>query len=387
MLNILYLSHTAEIGGAEVSLLLLLKNLNKQCFHPIVVLPRSGPLQDRLASSGIETVTMPLEKIDTRNPLPYLCTVYRLTKLMRQLSIGLVHCNMDICNQYAIIAAKLNGLPLICHTRNILRKRAFRRMFLGWADVLIANSRAVADSYAQYIRKDHRVEIIPNGVDTVQFRPDRGCDSRSRFNIGDDEFVIGQIAQITRNKGQDVFIRALAHVVQIYPNVRALIVGDTVIDNSWWFLKELEKLLRELGLSNKVVFTGFVEDIVDLYRALDLVVVASQVEAFGRTAIEAMAMAKPVVATDSGGLSEIVVEGRTGLLVPYGNPEALADAILRLMGDPRLATEFGIHGRRRVEELFPAEKNVKDTERVYISLLSGLQDERENCRADAGEQR
>ena len=370
MLNILYLNHTVEIGGAEISLLLLLRNLDKQCFHPIVVLPCSGPLQDRLASSGIETVTMPLDKIDTRNFLPYLRTVYRLTKFMRQLSIGLVHCNMDICNQYAFIAAKLNGLPLICHTRNILSKRAFRRMFLRWANVLIANSRAVADSYAQYVSKDQRVEIIYNGVDIEQFRPERGCSSRSRFNISDDEVVIGQIVQITPNKGQDIFIRALAKIIPTHPNVRALIIGDTVIDDSKWFLEDLKQLVQELGLADKVIFTGFVEDIAEVYRCLDLVVLPSRLEGFGRTLIEGMAMAKPVVATNSGGPREIVVEGETGLLVPYGDSDALAAAILRIVNDPQLAKEFGANGRQRVEEQFSIEKNVRETEQVYMSLLS-----------------
>jgi glycosyltransferase involved in cell wall biosynthesis len=182
--------------------------------------------------------------------------------------------------------------------------------------------------------------------------------------------VIGQIAQITPNKGQDIFIRALAQVVRIHPNVRGLIVGgNTIIDDSDWFLDELKQLVKELGLVDKVIFTGFVKNMVNLYRCLDLVVLPSKSEGFGRTIAEAMAMTKPAVATKVGGLQEIIVEGKTGLLVPPGDSKALADAILKVVENPELARKFGINGRKRVEELFTVESNVKKTEQVYKSLI------------------
>lgn len=375
--KVLYLNPVSVIGGAEMSLLLLLQKLNRHQFEPIVVLPARGRLYERVHSLGIEIKLATLHKINVRNPLPYLKTVWNLVRMLRGYEVDILHCNMDICNQYGVIAAKLVGVPVVTHTRNILGRRAFRRMFLNWADVLIANSKSAANSYAQYVSKDQRVEIVYNAVDIGQFRPEGECNSKRRFNISNNEFVIGQIAQITPNKGQDVFIRAMAHVVQAHPNVRALIAGDTVIDNSRWFLKELEQLVRELGLADRVSFAGFVDDIVDVYRCLDLVVSPTKSEGFGRTIIEAMAMAKPVVATDSGGPIEIVVEGETGLLVPYGNPEALAGAILKIMDNTQLASEFGANSRQRVEEQFSIGKNVRETEQVYISLLSNSQDKRE----------
>jgi len=386
MLNILYLNPTAEIGGAEISLLLLLRSLNKKHFRPIVILPCLGPLQNSLSSNGIEIITRPLKKINIRNPLPYLYTIYRLTKLMRQLSIGLIHCNMEICNQYAFIAARLNGLPIVCHTRNILSKRAFQRMFLGGADVLIANSKATASSYTQYVSKDQRVEIIYNAADCVQFYPEGECNLRSRFNINNNGFVIGLIGQITPNKGQDVFIRALAQVVRKHPNVRALVVGDTVIDDSKWFLVELKQLVQELGISDKVIFTGFVKNITDLYRCLDIVVLPSRSEGFGRTIAEAMAMGKPVIASRVGGLPELISEGETGLLVPPGDSNSLADAIVKLVENRSLAKKLGFNGRRKVKEQFSVEKNVRKIERVYMSLLSNSGNGHDNCSTDAEKQ-
>ena len=367
--KILYIDSVSVISGAEMSLLLLLSNLNREKFEPLVILPERGMLCDRIQALDIDLKLLPLNKINIRNPIPYLKTVWSLVKILRRHKIDLLHCNMDICNQYSMIAAKLVGIPVITHTRNILGKRAFQRMFLRGADVLIANSRAVADSYSRYVTKGQKVENIYNGVDLNHFRPEGRGKSRSRFGISDDEFVVGQIARIDTSKGQDVLIKAMAQVLQTHPNVRTLIVGDIVIDDSKFFLEKLKKLVSELGLKEKIIFTGFLKDIVDLYSALDLVVVASKAEPFGRTIIEAMSMAKPVVATNSGGPVEIVEEGKTGFLVPYGYPEVLARAIIKLIDDAHLASEFGINSRQRVADYFSIENNVRKTEQVYMSLL------------------
>lgn len=367
--KILYLNSVSFLGGAEKSLLLLLQNINRQHFEPMVVLPESGPLCKRIQALGIKLRLLPLKKIKVRNPVPYLITLWKLVYTLRSYKIDLLHCNMDICNQYGMIAAKLVGIPVITHTRNILGKRAFKRMFLRGANVLIANSRASADSYSQYTSNDQRVEIIYNAVDIEQFCPEGACNSGNIYNISSGEFVIGQIARITPHKGQDVFIRALVQVIEEHPNVRALIVGDTVIDDTDWFLDELKQIVKELGLVDKIIFTGFVEDIVDLYRCLDLVVLPSKSEGFGRTIAEAMAMTKPVVASRVGGLQELILEGETGFLVPPGDNSTLADAICRVIENPKLAFEFGIKGRQRIKEHLSVEKNVKETEQVYQSVL------------------
>jgi len=370
--KILYLDFVSAIGGGQVSLLLLLKSLNAKKFKPLVILPGKGPLFKKIQTLGIEIKILPMNKINIINPLPYIKTVWDLVRILRHHKIDLLHCNSDICNQYGVIAAKLVGVHVVTHTRNILGKRAFQRMFLGKADVLIANSRACAYSYSQYISKSQRVETIYNAVDTKQFRPEGRCDLKSRFNTGNGEFVIGQIAQITPNKGQDVFIKALPQVIRAHPNVRALIVGNTVIDNSDWFLDKLKQLVKKLDLVDKVTFTGFIEDIVDMYRYLNLLVLPSRSESFGRTIADAMAMSKPVVATRVGGLPEIISEGETGLLVPSGDSTALANAILEIIENPKLYKKFSNNGRKRVKELFTVEKNVRETERVYISLLTKL---------------
>jgi len=354
-----------------MSLLGLLQNLNKEAFEPLAALPGPGPLEERMADIGVETVIIPQQKLKARNPLPYLKTIYYLVNLIRKRNIDLIHSNMDIGNQYGLVAAKLTGIPIICHTRNILSERPFRRMFLRYADVLIANSHAVAASYGTYVCKSQKVVVIHNGLDLNEFSPNntrRGI-FRRKLKIPDDAFVIGHIARICPEKEQHTLIDAMTHVAQTHLEAYALIVGDTTIDDSAPFLSSLKQRVQEQKLAGRVVFTGFVDNIVDLYAAVDLVVLPSLCEPFGRTLIEAMAMGKPVVATRAGGAIEVVEDGVTGLLVPPENSPQLAEAILKIMEDRGAAREFGANGRKRAERLFSIEQNVRKIEQTYIETL------------------
>lgn len=369
--RILYLNVASTVSGAEMSLITLLRHLNREAFEPIVGLPGPGPLVERLARLGVETVMIPQQKLKARNPLPYLKTVLCLVNLVRRRGVDLIHSNMDICNQYGLVAARLTGIPIICHTRNMLSKRPFQRMLLRYADVLIANSRAVKASYARCVAKSQKVMIIHNGVDLDEFSTIRARSGmfRKKLGIPDDAFVVGHIARICPEKGQHTLIDAMALVAKTQSKAYALIVGDTIVDNSTAFLMSLKQRVLEYELTERVIFISFVDNIVDLYVDLDLVVLPSLYEAFGRTLIEAMAMEKPVIASGVGGPLEIVENGVTGFLVPPNDPVKLAEAILKVMDNRDVAREFGMNGRKRVERLFSIEQNVRKTEQVYLETL------------------
>lgn len=370
--RILYLNHPlSEISGAPMSLLALLENLDKETFEPLVALSGPGPLMERIVRLGLATVIIPQHQLKVRNPLPYIKTVFCLRNLIRKRHVDLIHSNMDIGNQYGVVVARLTGIPIVCHTRNMLSERPFRRMFLRYADVLIAISRAVKSSYDEHVSKSQNVAVIHNGVDIGKFSPsyNRQRAFRNRIGIPDDGFVIGHIARICPDKGQETLIDAMSRVVEKHPEARALIVGDTTIDDSESFLFSLKQRIMDRGLSEKVILTGFVENIIDLYADLDIVVLPSKCEPFGRAIIEAMAMGIPVVATQAGGAVEVVDHGVTGLLVPPNDPAQLAEAILRLMESKSVAEQFGANGRKRVERLFSIEENVRKTEQIYLEVL------------------
>ena len=370
--RILFLDPTSAISGAEVSLLGLLRNLNREVFDPLVALPGIGPLFERVARLGVETVIIPQSKLKVSNPLPYLKTVFYLVKLIRERGVGLIHSNMDIGNQYGLVAARLTGIPIICHTRNILTKRPFQRMLLRYADVLIANSRAVKASYAMYVSKSQKVVVINNGVDLDEFSSLHAGIGMFREKIGvpNDAFVVGHIARICPEKGQHTLIDAMALVAKTQSKAYALIVGDTIVDNSTAFLMSLKQRVLEYELADKVIFTGFVDKIVDLYADLDLVVLPSLCEPFGRTLIEAMAMEKPVIASGVGGPLEIVENEVTGFLISPNDPVQLAEAILKVLQDKKLSKKLGENGKERVNRFFTIEENVRKNEQVYLELLN-----------------
>ena len=130
--NILYINSFSAIGGAENSFRVLVNNIDKKKFKLYVLLPEVGLLNKILIKQGIDVKALPLKKLKARNPFPYIRTVFRLASYIKKAKIDIVHCNTSICNQYALPAAILTGVPLICHVRNIYSKRAFSRLFLNY---------------------------------------------------------------------------------------------------------------------------------------------------------------------------------------------------------------------------------------------------------------
>jgi glycosyltransferase involved in cell wall biosynthesis len=170
-------------------------------------------------------------------------------------------------------------------------------------------------------------------------------------------------------KGHDTFLKAARIVAEDFPDVRFLIVGSHIAPEYRDWEEYVKRLSVELGLTEKVIFTGFRRDLPELLAAMDIYILASNAEPSGRTHLEAMAMAKPIVATRSGGTPEIALEGETAILIEAGDYRAMADAVISLLKSPERRIELGEKARERVKELFSIERNVKETEKIYLNLL------------------
>ncbi|MBW1613078.1 MAG: glycosyltransferase [Deltaproteobacteria bacterium] len=164
-------------------------------------------------------------------------------------------------------------------------------------------------------------------------------------------------------KGFEYLVETLPDVLREYPDARFLIVGEGPLRD------KLKVKSEELSVEDKVVFTGFRSDIKEILSAVDLLVVPSLLEGFPMVTLEAMAMAKPIVATNIDGITEQITDGVTGILVPPKDPSALAKAIIRALTNKELARSMGLSAREKVELEFSVEKMVAETERVYLSLL------------------
>lgn len=373
--NVLFLDFTTFIGGTEISTMLLLKYMDLKKFNPFFVLQGEGTYYDRIVKMDVPVTIIPLNQLKFASLIKYIQTVWNLTRFIKKNRIDLVVCTMEACNQYGLPAARLNRIPIVCHVRNLIPDlRSFWRTFLHFPDILIANSRATAQSYNQFTRKRQKVEVVYNGIDLTEYIPScTGEGIRKRYGIDNNIFVIGLIGRINRIKRQDIFIKSIAEVVKIHPNICAFIVGDTKIDRSEPYLKELHKMIDDFKLKDKVIFTGFMNDMKEVYASIDLLVLSSDAEPFGRVLIEAMAMEKPVVATKAGGVVEIVEDGVTGLLVPPGDVNYMAKAIVKMLESKEDRMRMGRAGRKRAESMFSIEKNVEEIQKIYLKVLKETQ--------------
>ncbi len=366
--NILYLANSGEIfGGGQVSLLGLLERLNKKRFKPLVVCPSKGSLVDELKRTGIETEIIKMETLRELNIFSWMKTINRLVRLIRKEKIDLVHSNGSRATIYGGIAARLTRTPLIWHVRIADRDRLLDKLLAKLATKIVVISKAVSKRFDWLKNKGKKVVVIYNGIDLEKFNPAiDGERIREEFRLSPETPLVGIVGRLDWYKGHQYFLQAAKKVTKTIPEARFLIVGDGERR------KRLENLRKELGLNKSVIFTGNRRDIPQILASLDLFVLSSVSEGFGRSAAEAMACAKPVVATRVGGLSEVVEDRVTGLLIPSAEPVALSQAIIILLRDKEKSQRMGLKGRRRVEGLFDIKGHVEKIENLYVGLKNEI---------------
>ena len=275
------------------------------------------------------------------------------------------------------MAGALTGIPVIWHQRNLIIDELIDpdRILSFLPDRIICNSRSVAKRFSRRGVVPPKVRVIYNGVDTGIFNPDiTGAKVRDEFGIRPDELVVTIASRFDRRKGHDSFFKAADIISKRMPEtakrLRFLVVGGVVSGEDNPISSILKKTAEDLKMGDKILFTGFREDMPAIYAASDIVVLPSHAEACSRVVLEAMACARPVVAADEGGTPEMVADNDTGFLVPVERPEALAEKIIILARDRALAARMGEAGRERVKKNFSIEKNVKETEEIYRELAA-----------------
>ena len=373
--NILFLYPGTEGSGGEEFSFPLISYLDKKRYAFSAALRGQGRLSRRLESLGVRVFLVPLRPLKAKNPFPFIRTVFALWRLFKREHIDVVITSSVLSNQYGIFAAKLAGIPIICAVQNLRGKRAINRTFAKFADRVIVVSKAVEELMIKNGIAKHKIRLIYNPIEMDNYIPSKqaGSDFRREFGLAEDHFVIGIIGRIMSWKGHHVIIEALAHIAQSEEKARLLIVGDlSSPDPDMWerdYLEKIKEQISRLQLEEKVIFTGYRSDVWNAFNAIDVLALPSNVEPAGRVVIEAMAMEKPVVATNAGGPPEVVVDGVTGFLVPLEQPLAFASRILTLAQDRELAHNMGKKGRERVEKLFTKEIAGQQLEMLFDQLL------------------
>lgn len=349
-------NHGAVVGGGELSLLDLLRGLDRDRWAPILVVPEDGEVATRGRDLDLPVHVIPLPSL--RRPRPDgVRGAGALARLARAADAALIHANGSRAMAYAAVAGRLSGRPTLWHVRVADRDGLVDRVLGALATAIIATSRAVARRFPWAGAK---VRLVPNGVDLKRFapRPPSGA-VRASLGVPPSAPVALSIGRHVPEKGYRHLVDAAARLERARPGVHWVLVGDGEGRG------ELEAQARRLGLASRVHFTGWRDDVADVLALADVFVLPSESEGFGRVLVEAMAMGRPVVATEVGGVPDVVVAGETGLLVRPTDPVALADAVQALLADPARAARLGAAGRARAESTFSLGAHVDAVERVY----------------------
>jgi glycosyltransferase involved in cell wall biosynthesis len=377
---ILLLHGSSSLYGADRELYAIATGLDRSRFAPIVVLPEPGPLADRLREAGVEIYYAPLAVLSRRllQGRGALSTARLLSRNRRELGafarrreIALVHSNTSILLSGQVIADEAR-VPHVLHVREIFRGTGghpgrvlwplYRRR-LARADVLACVSKAVASQF----NGSTRTQVVYTGLARSDPLPPRAL-ARRELGVASDAFVVAVVGRISDWKGQRILARALADPKLAAIDAVGLIAGD-VAPGQERYERELVGLRARLGLGDRLRLLGFRDDVATVFAASDIVAVPSVWEdPLPQAALEATALGLPVVATDRGGLPEIIRDGRTGRIVPGGDHVALAAALRDLADDPQRARELGAAAAADVRARFDTQRMLADLQGCYEEL-------------------
>lgn len=395
-MKVLYVNHTATVSGGERSLLDLLGALPAQV-HPRLAAP-PGELPRQAQALGVPWTSIAGTAGSLRlHPLHTPAALAEMTLAAAQVSravagheIELVHANsiragivLGLARLSPLPGLRLGrGVPSIVHVRDCLppgaASTATLRLIAATATTVIANSAYTADSVRAAAPRA-RLEVVHNPVDLKRFDPralDRASARARLGEAGRRRVLLGVVAQLSPWKGQDTAIEALGALRRDGIDAQLLLIGSakfveraTRFDNEA-YVAALHELAAREGVSERVSWLGEREDVPALIRALDVLLLPSWEEPFGRAVVEAMALEVPVIATDVGGPREILDDGREGLLLPPREPGRWAGAIARLVGDPGWAAQMGRAGHERARAQFTTERHARATLDVYERAIA-----------------
>jgi glycosyltransferase involved in cell wall biosynthesis len=384
LINILFIENSVGLAGSTMSLCSLLDYLDADLFEAHIALSRNeqeGYLLGHLRRPAHMTVIAPGVSLRqaswaqrvldfTQRRVPWLRgSVLRLRHWIKDRNIALIHHNNGF-DVGALLLSYMLRVPLIAYQRGDEWNSPLVRWLAPRVTRYIANSEATKRNLVSIGVPTRQIHVIYPPLDLAVFNLTRRSTlTRTAFGVPESSPCFGIVGLLVAWKGQDVFLQAAKRVLEQVPDAYAFVIGGAPRGGRA-YEEMLRALAAELGIAERVIFTGFRSDVPDMLKLLHVVAHASvKTEPFGRVIAEAMAMGRPVVAAKAGGPTEIIDDGRTGFLVPTRDDEALANRIAALLRDPEMATRIGEAGRRAVIEKFSAEDHVRLVTELYTTML------------------
>jgi len=353
-------------GGTERQFVRTIQNLDQRKYELCVgCLQASGPFLSEIETMGLTITEFPIRSLYGLDTIRWF---WRLVQFLRHNRISVLHAFDFYTTIFAVPAARLAGVPVVLASRRELLevRRPWQqrvvRMACWLATAVVANSHAVEADLCRcgYVGK---VTVIHNGIDCHAVRSVSPPKMRMLLGIPANAPVIGVVADLRPEKDVDTFLCAAAYIATEIPEARFLVIGDGSDRD------RLEQRALDLGLACRIIFLGDRADVENLLAILDVCVLSSRTESLPNAVLEAMALGRPVVATDAGGTRELVVDGETGFLVPVRDAKSMAERIVELVRNPKRCRAMGGEGRRRVEQQFSCSRMKQQLEALYDSML------------------
>ena len=364
-INMLQLVNGFAIGGGEMKVLELVQRLDKDRYNITVCsVGQGGPLESEFRKA-VDRVEIFSKKISFDFSL-----VQKVARLMKQQQIEILQTTLFYADVIGAYAAYLAHVPVVISWEAVTGPFALRHYcaykLAAWKiDRIVAVSE---DIRTRVIRErnlaDEKVVTIHYGVDLKKFAPEDQALKKADIGVSDENTVLGTVARFDHPKGHKHLIAAAPEVVKKYPNVRFVFVGDGPLR------QDVEQQIHRLGLDQYFILLGFRRDVKQLLGLFDLFILPSLSEGLPNAVLEAMACSNPVVASAVNGVVEVVVDGKTGYLVPPGEPQQISAAVIKMLQSPENMKQMGNRGRERVAAAFSVEQQIGKFEELYDTLYA-----------------
>lgn len=388
MKSILFIHQSAELYGSDKTILMFISKLDKTKYKSIVILPFDGPLKREFEKNNITVVIAPVLKLYRK-----MFTPSNLIKLLKEYKEGLKIINQlhkehnfqlvyshTLAALIGIIFASKNKVKHLWHVQEIIAKPKLFNWVFKRILSLKSNHKIAYDSHETmrfWIEGStiltQKSEAVWNGIDVdqkVNYSQEQINAVRTDFfKVSPNELVIALVGRINSWKGQPLLLDAFYLLTKKFDNIKLVFIGSAP-PNQENFEITLNEKIKEYQLQNKALIIPFQEEIGKFWDSIDIAVVPStEPEPFGMVVIEAMLSEKPVVASNHGGPTEIVLPNETGFLFEPNNKESLAENIEKLIVDPVLRKRLGTNGKKRAIEVFSVDNHVRHFEKIFEEIL------------------
>lgn len=392
MKRILYIEANRDgtVGGSYYILLSLIKDLDKTKFEPHILFCQENFLipefrkitpfvyVNNFGPSGSE----PVNNFESLIKWPYrffkqiILKQPRLKRIISEIKPDLVHLGNGYSSMHEwMLACYLNGIKVLVHDHGTRFPCSYRtKFFVRFLDAIVSVSESYKNNVVKQRLKIKRIQRIYNGLNIEQFKNKINFADNNKlireFNLRKDQPIVGIIGNIIRWKGQHVVLQAIKEVKEKHPEIKCLIVGKVAL-RSESYKQELDSYIIDNDLKENIIFTGFRNNVPDILSLLDIMIHASiEPEPFGMVLLEGMAMGKPIIATNAGGPTEIVVNGETGILIPVNDHAKMAEAMIYFLSNKDEGKKMGEKGRQRLIEMFSIKKMVDEIESLYEDIFT-----------------